>query len=105
MRDKVKIPTMGCMVEQSGCSVCGEFLCEHLKHAPREQHPYYSPFYEVLESPTFLYATTVPAPKCETCGVSLVVHDGKDCAEASSPVTGVVVSDHWFQVFPMRGVL
>lgn len=106
MKDDLKTPTMGCMVEQPGCSVCGEVRCEHLKHAPREQH-LSSGFYEVSESPTFLYATTVPAPKCESCGVSLAVHEGKDwvCVEESCAAVGVVVPAHWFQVFPVRGVL
>ena len=94
--------TMGCKVDAVPCSICSQ----------GEPHEHYDPEHPnrvqyLNPAPTFLYATTVPAPRCESCGVSLVVYEDKDwvCADTSCAVVGGVVFVHWLQVFPMKGAL
>lgn len=101
--DEIKAVSMGCVVDYAPCSVCGQAF-DHVHFEPLMARDVPGVFYEVSPSPQFLYATTVPAPRCDSCGAPMGVHEDKDwvCVTSGCQAEGFVVSAHLYQVFPAK---
>jgi hypothetical protein len=104
----VKELTMGCRVEESRCSICGAEPCAHVnvgqlmaRDIPVLEFPVYPPAWPGRR---ILGASMVPAPKCDSCGNPMGVHEGRDwvCRTDDCQAEGFVVAAHLYQVFPAK---
>lgn len=97
--------SMGASVPEPTCSLCwGREPHVHFSPLMAREGVPSKPFYVVDPSPTFLYATTVPAPKCEGCRVEMSRYDSTnwECREATCSEHREPVPAHLSGIYPSK---
>jgi len=95
--------SMGATIPGSTCSLCaGHEPHTHISPLMAREGVPVEPFRVANISPTFLYATMVPAPQCEGCHVEMSQHDSThwECREAACSERGKPVPAHLSGVYP-----